>query len=140
MLVTVGPSWSQRANERYQRQVTAREDDFKRHQEWLFDHRDRVVTADGHELVVRLRPRSRSLRDASLVALAQLVHGLRQLGGDLVRLASGARGEWVVGVVAHNAFGSRVLYSERCGSEADAIARADALVEEIASGDRPWRA
>ena len=121
---------------RYRDEVDSREQHHRARQQWLTDHRDRSVS-DGQTkyLVVRLRPRHRSMRDSTPNLLGSVLHGLRQSLGDLTRTVSAHRGQWSVAVVARP---RKVLHTETGLSEAAAIKRADTLADMINHGAAPW--
>lgn len=78
-------SWAKQTNERYWDDIAKRRQSFEEQQRWLFRHRDREVMYHGRRYVIRLRRRNRSFRDARAVWLQWLLHGLRNLFGDVVR-------------------------------------------------------
>ena len=128
-------SWAEQTNERYRQDVAKRRQAFEERQRWLFEHRDREVTYDGRRYVIRLRRRHRSFRDAGAVALQWLLHGLRNLLGDVARVVLGRRSHWSVGVLDadHPLVPLRVVDMRHYPSEEQAIAEADRLAEEVAN-------
>lgn len=92
-------SWPERTNDRYRRQVARRRQAFEQRQRWLFEHRDRPVAYGGRRYVVRLRRRHRSFRDSGATWLQWLLHGLRNLIGDVIRLVSARRSHWSVAIL-----------------------------------------
>jgi len=127
-------SWIERTNERYRKEVAQRRQSFEKRQRWLFEHRDRHVTYNGRPYVIRLRRRHRSFRDAGAVALQWLLHALRNVLGDVVRLVLSRRSHWSVGVLdaGHTLVPPRIVDVRHYPSEEQAIAEADRLAQKVA--------
>ncbi len=134
-------SWTEETNDHYRKDVAQRRQSFERRQRWLFEHRDRHVTYNGRPYVIRLRRRHRSFRDAGAVTLQWLLHGLRNVLGDIVRLALRRGSHWSVGVLdaGHTLLPLRIVEVRNYPSEAQAIAEADRLAEEVAKLGPRWR-
>ena len=128
-------SWAEQTNEHYRQELEKRRQSFEERQRWLFEHRDRKVTHQGHRYVIRLRRRHRSFRDSGAVLLQWLLHGLRNLLGDLTRLVLGRWSHWSVAILdaGHRLVSLRVVEVRHYANEDQAIAAADRLAEEVAN-------
>lgn len=134
-----GGAWVARTNERYRREVAKRRRSFEQRQRWLFDHRDREVRHGGRRYVIRIRRRYRSFQDPLPVWQQLLVHGLRNVLGDVARMLLRRNSHWTIGIYEpdHLLGPRRRIHVSRCQSEGEAIREADRLSEEVAIAGPP---
>lgn len=132
-------SWAARTNERYQRDVAKRRQSFEQRQRWLYDHRDREVRHGGRRYVIRIRRRYRSFQDPGPLLSQLLVHGLRNVLGDVSRVLLRLGSHWTIGIYEpdHLLGPRRLIHVSRCQSEREAIREADRLSEEVAKSGPP---
>lgn len=139
MMGSADGSWAARTNERYQRDVAKRRQSFEQRQRWLYDHRDREVRHGGRRYVIRIRRRYRSFQDPLPFWLPLLVHGLRNVLGDVARVLLRLGSHWTIGIYEpdHLLGPRRLIHVSRCQSEREAVREADRLSEEVAKSGPP---